>query len=175
MLGLELERTGSVGRVTGLGTHTTRHVSLLELSGGGYIADSPGFNKPTLDQVTTETLDACMPEIQRIQEEHGGCRFPGCTHLHEPGCPVREQFWDRYDVYKAIRSEVEEREDLQMRRSASKKKREGKVKMKAAKKGGEDRVEARLDSKKFRRKDRRLVNQELGSGQGVIITDDSDS
>lgn len=60
-LGIQLERTGSVGRVSGLGTHTTRHVSLVELPGAGYLADSPGFNKPTLDQVSAELLVSSCP------------------------------------------------------------------------------------------------------------------
>lgn len=174
-LGIELARTGSVGKLTGLGTHTTRHVCLLELPGGGYLADTPGFNKPTLDQVSTDNLDACMPEIARLHDQHGSCRFPGCTHLQEPGCTVRSNPWDRYESYKEIRAEVQEREDLSKRRSSSKKGRQGKTKVMASKvKGGEDRVEARLDSKKFRRKDRRLVNQELGVGQGIIQSDDFD-
>ncbi|KAI3795516.1 hypothetical protein L1987_38171 [Smallanthus sonchifolius] len=33
---------------SGRGKHTTRHVSLLSLSGGGYVDDTPGFNQPSL-------------------------------------------------------------------------------------------------------------------------------
>lgn len=62
---------------------------------------------------------------------------------------------------QAIRKEVEDREEVEAKRSSSKKKREGNVKVKPSK-GGRDgaRVEVKLDSKKYRRKDRRLLNQE---------------
>ena len=35
--------TGEVSEKLGRGKHTTRHVELFELSGGGYVADTPGF------------------------------------------------------------------------------------------------------------------------------------
>jgi hypothetical protein len=66
-----------------------------------------------------------------------------------------------HPLTQAIREELEEREEGEKRRSSSKKKRQGHTKVKSGKEGGA-RVEARLDAKRFRRTDRRLVNQQLG-------------
>jgi putative ribosome biogenesis GTPase RsgA len=41
----------------------TRHVSLLPLSGGGYLADTPGFNQPSLLKVTKQSLAQTFPEV----------------------------------------------------------------------------------------------------------------
>lgn len=35
------------------------------------MADTPGFNQPTLDNVTADALAATFPEIDALQEEHG--------------------------------------------------------------------------------------------------------
>ncbi|RCV33263.1 hypothetical protein SETIT_7G069600v2 [Setaria italica] len=40
----------------GKGKHTTCHVSLLPTTGGGFLADTPGFNQPSLLKVTKQIL-----------------------------------------------------------------------------------------------------------------------
>lgn len=60
---LEEQRVGEVSVRSGRGKHTTRHVSLLPLSGGGYLADTPGFNQPSLLKVTTQSLAQTFPEV----------------------------------------------------------------------------------------------------------------
>ncbi|KAJ4961427.1 hypothetical protein NE237_021337 [Protea cynaroides] len=47
----------------GRGKHTTHHVSLFSLSGGGYLADTPGFNQPSLMKVTKISLAQAFPEL----------------------------------------------------------------------------------------------------------------
>ncbi|KHF36740.1 putative ribosome biogenesis GTPase RsgA [Paenibacillus sp. P1XP2] len=44
--GLELE-TSAISMKLGRGKHTTRHVELIELPGGGFVADTPGFSSWT--------------------------------------------------------------------------------------------------------------------------------
>lgn len=56
------QRVGVVSK-SGRGKHTTRHVSLLPLSGGGYLADTPGFNQPNLLKVTKRSLAETFPEV----------------------------------------------------------------------------------------------------------------
>lgn len=48
---------------SGRGKQTTRHVSLLPQSGGGYLADTPGFNQPSLLKVTKKSLAETFPEV----------------------------------------------------------------------------------------------------------------
>ena len=60
---LEDQRVGEVSTRSGRGKHTTRNVSLLPLSGGGYLADTPGFNQPSLLKVTKQSLAQAFPEV----------------------------------------------------------------------------------------------------------------
>lgn len=60
----EDQRVGEVSTRSGRGKHTTRNVSLLPLSGGGYLADTPGFNQPSLMKVTKKSLAQTFPEVR---------------------------------------------------------------------------------------------------------------
>ena len=57
------ERVGTVSKRSGRGKHTTRHVSLLPLNEQGFLADTPGFNQPTLLKVTKKSLAETFPEV----------------------------------------------------------------------------------------------------------------
>ncbi|BDA45177.1 probable small ribosomal subunit biogenesis GTPase RsgA [Coccomyxa sp. Obi] len=146
-----------VGDLTNLGRgkHTTRHVSLLEVA-GGLLADSPGFNQPSLENVTLATLADCFPEVREKAES---CAFKNCQHLIEPGCAVREG-WSRHELYEELHEEVKAAEELARVRSASKKRREGSVRYKSAAGGARTR-EALLDIKSHRRVSRRQGRQGL--------------
>ncbi|XP_076882101.1 small ribosomal subunit biogenesis GTPase RsgA 1, mitochondrial-like [Bidens hawaiensis] len=89
---LEDQRVGEVSARSGRGKHTTRHVSLLPLSGGGYVADTPGFNQPSLTKVTKQSLALCFPEVRKILSESQPlkCAFSNCLHIGEPAlhCPA---------------------------------------------------------------------------------------
>ncbi|NJL99090.1 MAG: ribosome small subunit-dependent GTPase A [Synechococcaceae cyanobacterium SM2_3_2] len=88
------------------GRHTTRHVELFP-TGSGWIADSPGFNRPDLDLCTAITLISAFPEAR---SRVGSCQFRDCLHQEEPGCRIRDPHWDRYELYLAFLAEVLERE-----------------------------------------------------------------
>ena len=82
--------TGEVSAKLGRGRHTTRHVQLFPLSGGGYLADTPGFGSFDLEQmesVRREDLQYCFREFAPYL---GRCRFNDCAHLKEPDCAVLE-------------------------------------------------------------------------------------
>ncbi len=85
--GLSLS-TAEVSEKLGRGRHTTRHVQLFPLSGGGFLADTPGFGSFDVEQM--ETL--CKEELQHCFREFapylGSCRFNDCAHLKEPDCAV---------------------------------------------------------------------------------------
>lgn len=87
---LELE-TGNISEKIERGKHTTRSVSLFELSqlidgASGFIADTPGFSMLDLinfNFFSIEDLPLTFPEIENII---GKCRWRDCTHTKEDGC-----------------------------------------------------------------------------------------
>ncbi|MFD3258638.1 ribosome small subunit-dependent GTPase A [Paenibacillus lentus] len=83
--GLSLE-TSEISLKLGRGRHTTRHVELIELDNGGYVADTPGFSQLDFLELGIEELSSCFIEFGDYAEQ---CKFRGCSHLHEPGCQVR--------------------------------------------------------------------------------------
>ena len=62
----EEQRVAEVSTRSGKGKHTTRHVSLLPLMGGGYLADTPGYNQPSLIKVTKQSLAQHFPEVSSL-------------------------------------------------------------------------------------------------------------
>ncbi|MCD1257897.1 ribosome small subunit-dependent GTPase A [Paenibacillus athensensis] len=109
--GLELE-TNAISQRLGRGKHTTRHVELLPLDGGGYVADTPGFSQLDFVELEVENLGACFREFAQPAET---CRFRGCLHLHEPGCKVREEVEQggiarsRYEHYITFLAEMKDK------------------------------------------------------------------
>lgn len=85
----ELElATGEISKKLGRGRHTTRHVQLYKLEGGGYIADTPGFSSfdtNRYDIIFKEKLAGCFVEFADYTDK---CRFPDCSHTKEKGCAV---------------------------------------------------------------------------------------
>lgn len=81
---------GEVSEKLGRGRHTTRHVELLEVS-GGLVADTPGFSAFDVDQadqmeaIPKEELASVFPEFAPYI---GRCRFQSCAHVKEKGCGV---------------------------------------------------------------------------------------
>ncbi|XP_073007959.1 small ribosomal subunit biogenesis GTPase RsgA 1, mitochondrial [Typha latifolia] len=153
------QRVGSVSKRSGKGKHTTRHVSLLPLSDGGFLADTPGFNQPSLMKVTKRTLAETFPEIRQMLKasEPLKCTFNDCLHLGEPGCVVKAD-WERYPYYLQFLDEIKIREEFQLRTLGTK--REGDVRYKMGGMGVKQ-AEPRLELKKHRRVSRKRLNQSL--------------
>jgi len=107
--GLSL-KTGDVSEKMDRGKHTTRHVELLRLSGGGLLADTPGFSQIYLPQdLKREDLVRYYPDFL---EYHAHCRFNTCLHREEPDCAVRAAVNEkklpekRYQRYLTLLEEV---------------------------------------------------------------------
>lgn len=80
--------TAEISKKLGRGRHTTRHAELYKLSGGGYIADTPGFSTfetNRYDVIRKEQLADCFREFLGLPEK---CRFRDCSHTCEKGCAV---------------------------------------------------------------------------------------
>lgn len=97
---------GAVSDQTAKGRHTTVHHELHALSGGGYIADTPGMRALELFDIEPEELDAYFVEIRPLV---AACAFSDCTHEVEPGCAVRAAVdagrvaRSRYESYLKLR------------------------------------------------------------------------
>lgn len=78
-------RVGEVMNI-GKGRHTTRAAQLHPLSGGGFLADTPGLRELGLWDVRPTELSDYFPEIRTYAD---ACRFSFCTHIHEPDCAVQ--------------------------------------------------------------------------------------
>jgi len=102
-LGLEIQK---VSETTGKGKHTTVSSELFPLKDGGYVADTPGLKALALWDIEPEELDGYFPDISSLV---AGCQFSNCTHVHEPGCAVRQAVElgeihpQRYDSYLRLR------------------------------------------------------------------------
>lgn len=79
--------TGDISRKIERGKHTTRHSELFPLDECSYIMDTPGFSSLYVNDFEKEDLKMYFREFEPYE---GECRFQGCSHIHEPGCRVKE-------------------------------------------------------------------------------------
>ncbi|MBE7032709.1 MAG: ribosome small subunit-dependent GTPase A [Ruminococcaceae bacterium] len=105
-------KTGDVSKIQ-RGKHTTRHVELMETS-GGFVFDTPGFSRLEADEIRAGDLWQYFPEIA---ERHGMCKFRTCNHIGEKGCLVKEAVDDgviansRYENYISLFNKLKEIKD----------------------------------------------------------------
>lgn len=100
---LQLE-TGDLRSFEGKGKHTTRSAHLLSMPFGEntFVADTPGIRELGLFDIDPADLGFYFVEMKPFLYD---CRYPGCTHDHEPECAVRAAVEagqinvERYDSY----------------------------------------------------------------------------
>ncbi|KLU40645.1 MAG: hypothetical protein AA931_03580 [Peptococcaceae bacterium 1109] len=103
-------KTGDISDKLGRGRHTTRSVSLLPLSSGGLIADTPGFSRLDMAEGEPEELQHLFPEFAAYVDD---CQFRSCRHRDEPRCGVKEAAAvgkiapSRYSHYLIFLNEIE--------------------------------------------------------------------
>ena len=150
------DRSLRIGEVSGKlqrGRHTTRHVELFELPGGGLLADSPGFNQPDLDYFPADLIQY-FPEA-RARLKTATCQFSDCLHRDEPNCVVRGD-WERYEHYlDFLDKAIAYQESMQQQPDE-----ESSVKLKV-KRSGKSQYEPKLQTKKYRRTSRKTKHQNL--------------
>ena len=102
-------RTSEIGEKSQKGRHTTTFATLIE-AGGGWVADTPGIREFGLWDLSPQELGGYFVEFRPFLSD---CRFPDCTHNHEPGCAVQAAVDDgtitpeRYGSYLAMLETVE--------------------------------------------------------------------
>lgn len=85
-LGLKINAVGK-GDI-GKGRHTTTHLEMFEIIGGGAVVDTPGMREFSLWNVDEDGLAGLFPEMRPYI---GRCQFQSnCLHEHEPGCAIRK-------------------------------------------------------------------------------------
>jgi len=105
--GLDL-KTQAVSVYHSKGMHTTTFAQMYRLSSGGYIIDTPGIREFGLYELEKSTLAERYPEMRALMHK---CRYTNCTHMHEPGCAVKEAVEKdeismiRYEGYLRIMNE----------------------------------------------------------------------
>jgi len=93
----------------GTGRHTTTASTLHDLGGDTFVIDTPGIREFGLWKLTLDTLRGYFPEFIEPAEY---CRFNDCTHLHEPGCAVKERAESgelsraRYEAYVRLAEDL---------------------------------------------------------------------
>lgn len=106
--------TGNISAKTKRGKHTTRHVEIFEVPGGGMIYDTPGFTSFDILEVDEDELDLHYPELAAYK---GQCYYDDCRHLKEPDCAVRRALSEgripkiRYDSYVSQINEIREKKN----------------------------------------------------------------
>lgn len=104
-------RTGAVSERVGRGRQTTTGAVMIPLASGGFLVDTPGFSEVGLWGLEPRGLAHCFPEFRARLD---ACRFPDCTHTHEPGCAVQAGadagtiHPDRLASYRLLLQEIHE-------------------------------------------------------------------
>lgn len=102
--GLNL-KTRDISRFHQSGKHTTTFAEMHPFSFGGYVIDTPGIRGFGLIMIEKEELYHYFREIFAVSHQ---CQFHNCTHLHEPGCAVKQAVengeitFSRYNSYISI-------------------------------------------------------------------------
>lgn len=101
-------KTNEISESHQQGKHTTTFAEMHILSSDSYLIDTPGIRGfGVIDMEKTE-ISHYFREIFRLLDK---CRFFNCTHLHEPGCAVKEAVEkgiissSRYDSYLSLMEE----------------------------------------------------------------------
>lgn len=85
LLGEEIQATQEIREDDSKGRHTTTSRSLIPMSGGAMLLDTPGMRE--LQLVDTEAgVAATFADIEELSTQ---CRFNDCQHQTEPGCAVQ--------------------------------------------------------------------------------------
>jgi len=80
-------KTMPISEVHQKGIHTTTFAEMLPLDFGGFIIDTPGIKEFGLYDLEKATLAERFPEMRALMHK---CKYYNCTHIHEPGCAVKE-------------------------------------------------------------------------------------
>lgn len=103
--------TGEVVAKTGKGSHTTTSTHMLPIEGEGFCVDTPGIQSFGMWDLKEDEVRSFFFEIDEVGRE---CKFPNCSHMHEPNCAVQKAVEEgeisrlRFDSYCALIQSLKE-------------------------------------------------------------------
>ncbi|MDD3840878.1 MAG: ribosome small subunit-dependent GTPase A [Clostridia bacterium] len=109
LAGKEIMEIGVVSKKIRRGKHTTRHSELIKVYDDSFIVDTPGFSSLDLADIDSQELQCYFIDFRKYIPL---CRFKGCSHMHEPGCAIKQAVKDneisrkRYKRYKDFMEEI---------------------------------------------------------------------
>ncbi len=89
-------QTGELSAKIERGKHTTRHSEFIQIEEDTFLFDTPGFSSIAVTQYEKEEMTIAFREFHEYEPF---CKFPGCAHIHEPNCGVKDAV-DRGDISK---------------------------------------------------------------------------
>lgn len=102
--GLNL-KTDEISEANNSGKHTTTYAEMHAFSFGGYVIDTPGIRGFGIANIDKDEISHYFRDIFKISSN---CQYGNCTHMHEPGCAVKQAVQDgelalsRYQSYVNI-------------------------------------------------------------------------
>ncbi|MCB1109620.1 MAG: ribosome small subunit-dependent GTPase A, partial [Chlamydiia bacterium] len=78
---------GPIAHKTNKGSHTTTAAELIPLENDAFCIDTPGIKSFGLWHTNQESILEIFPDFIPYQKL---CKFPNCTHRHEPHCGIKQ-------------------------------------------------------------------------------------
>ncbi|MFA5431442.1 MAG: ribosome small subunit-dependent GTPase A [Candidatus Paceibacterota bacterium] len=109
LLNKEIIKTEDISLYAGRGKHATTNRQMYFLENGGIVIDNPGMREVGMTD-TGKGVDNLFDEITILAKK---CKYPDCTHIHEPGCEVLialnsgQLNEEKYSNYISLKKEVE--------------------------------------------------------------------
>jgi ribosome biogenesis GTPase / thiamine phosphate phosphatase len=85
-------KTGEISSYHNKGMHTTTFAEMHPLTFGGFMIDTPGIKEFGLVHFESQEIAERFPEFRALLPN---CRYNNCTHVHEPGCAVKQALEER--------------------------------------------------------------------------------
>lgn len=86
VLGSDLP-VGPIAHKTNKGSHTTTAAELIPLENEAFCIDTPGIKSFGLWETNKEAILEIFPDFHSHAKS---CKFPNCTHIHEPDCGIKK-------------------------------------------------------------------------------------
>lgn len=81
------QKTSEVSTFANKGVHTTTYAEMFSIDDETLVIDTPGIKELGLMDINEGELRDYFPEMRALI---GECKFYNCTHVHEPGCAIRD-------------------------------------------------------------------------------------